>query len=250
MYLKYLHLYLKNFTRYIRYSITAIYKITLIKLNNGFRFGGILSEREPEIYEYGSGLEALSVLREAIKNLYGGISALKISVEMLNDRIGELEEAMDKLEELAEKNAEIIDKERETMEELTSKIKNEIEVFLKNFSKESHLILDSFVLNFKREVENAINIQKQLIEDITSFRAEVKNAMGVMLDTASLLKRDMAMLVSKFDEAKILLAETSSRLSALEENTSARLKELELLITDLSLRISSIEKKLSQSEES
>ncbi|RLE77004.1 MAG: hypothetical protein DRJ44_03025 [Thermoprotei archaeon] len=207
-----------------------------------------MSEEEPEIYEYGSGLEALNVLREAIKNLYGGISALKISVEMLNDRIGELEDTMDKLEELAEKNVEIIDKERETMEELTSKIREEVEVFLKNFSKESHLILDSFILNFKREIENAVNIQKQLIEDMTSFRAEVKNAMGVMLDTAGILKRDMAMLISKFDEIKVLLAETSSRLYALEENTSARLKELELLVTDLSLRISGIEKKLSQSE--
>ncbi|RLE65108.1 MAG: hypothetical protein DRJ38_04360 [Thermoprotei archaeon] len=208
-----------------------------------------MAEKEPEIYEYGSGFEALSVLREAIKNLYGGISALKISVEMLNDRIGELENAMDKLEELAEKNAEIIDKEREAMEELTNKIKSEAELFLKNFSKESHLILDSFVLNFKKEVENAVNIQKQLIEDISSFRAEVKNVLGAMLDTVNVLKGDMAMLISKFDETRILLAETSSRISALEENTSARLKELELLVTDLSLKISNIEKRISQLEE-
>jgi len=208
-----------------------------------------LAGKEPEIYEYGSELEALGILREAIKNLYGGISALKISVEMLNDRIGELEDAMDKLEELAEKNAEIMEKEKEMMENLTTKITDEVNTFLKNFSKESHLILDSFVLNFKREVENAVEVQKQVVEDLASFRAEVKNVLGVMLDTVNVLKGDMAMLISKFNETKILVTDLSSRVSALEEDVNARFKELELLITDLSLKIADVEKKVSQLKE-
>ena len=208
-----------------------------------------MGENEPEIYEYGDGLEAVNVLREAIKNLYGGVSALKISMDVLNDRIGELEETISKLAELSEKNVELAEKERENIEKLSVELKENLNTFLKDLDRETHLIIDSFIINFRRELENAIRIQKQIIEDVASFRADVKNSLNVMLDSINALEANMSSLTANFKEIKLLTTDLATRMTVLEENTSAQVKELKLLVTDLSLKIASLEKNFSNKQE-
>lgn len=197
-----------------------------------------------EIVEYGE--NHISMLMLAVKRLYEGLSAVKISLDTLNETIYNLKETIASLEKDFEKLAKQITEERKLIAANLEKFASAIEERTKTLNRDLKLTLDVFIEDFRQEVKKAAEVQQSLSIEIAELKTVINELKTINMDSWSRVESDIETLRSKHKETELLLKELSSDILGLNSDVNTRIKELELLLEDVSTRLSYIETQISQ----
>ncbi len=197
-----------------------------------------------EIVEYGE--NHISMLMLAVKRLYEGLSAVKISLDTLNETIYNLKETITAIEKDFEKITKQVTEERKLIVANLEKFASAIEEHTKTLNKDLKLTLDVFIEDFRQEVKKAAEVQQSLSVEIAELKTVINELKTINMDSWSRVESDIETLRSKHKETELLLKELSSDILALNSDVNMRIKELELLLEDLSARLSYIETQISQ----
>ncbi|OYT54158.1 MAG: hypothetical protein B6U76_07765 [Desulfurococcales archaeon ex4484_217_2] len=197
-----------------------------------------------EIVEYGE--NHISMLMLAVKRLYEGLSAVKISLDTLNETIYNLKETITAIEKDFEKITKQVTEERKLIVANLEKFASVIEEHTKTLNKDLKLTLDVFIEDFRQEVKKAAEVQQSLSVEIAELKTVINELKTINMDSWSRVESDIETLRSKHKETELLLKELSSDILALNSDVNMRIKELELLLEDLSARLSYIETQISQ----
>jgi len=182
----------------------------------------------------------------AVKRLYEGLSAVKISLDTLNETIYNLKETITAIEKDFEKITKQVTEERKLIVANLEKFASVIEEHTKTLNKDLKLTLDVFIEDFRQEVKKAAEVQQSLSVEIAELKTVINELKTINMDSWSRVESDIETLRSKHKETELLLKELSSDILALNSDVNMRIKELELLLEDLSARLSYIETQISQ----
>jgi len=186
------------------------------------------------------------MLMLAVKRLYEGLSAVKISLDTLNETIYNLKETITAIEKDFEKITKQVTEERKLIVANLEKFASVIEEHTKTLNKDLKLTLDVFIEDFRQEVKKAAEVQQSLSVEIAELKTVINELKTINMDSWSRVESDIETLRSKHKETELLLKELSSDILALNSDVNMRIKELELLLEDLSARLSYIETQISQ----
>lgn len=197
-----------------------------------------------EIVEYGE--NHISMLMLAVKRLYEGLSAVKISLDTLNETIYDLKETITALEKDFEIITKQVAEERKLIVANLEKFASAIEERAKTLNRDLKLTLDVFIEDFRQEVKKAAEVQQSLSIEIAELKTVINELKTINMDSWSRVESDIETLRSKHKETELLLKELSSDILCLNSDVNTRIKELELLLEDVSTRLSYIETQISQ----
>jgi len=186
------------------------------------------------------------MLMLAVKRLYEGLSAIKISLDTLNETIYNLKETITAIEKDFEKITKQVAEERKLIVANLEKFASAIEEHAKTLNRDLKLTLDVFIEDFRQEVKKAAEVQQSLSVEIAELKTVINELKTINMDSWSRVESDIETLRSKHRETELLLKELSSDILGLNSDVNMRIKELELLLEDLSARLSYIETQISQ----
>ena len=199
-----------------------------------------------EIVEYGE--NHISMLMLAVKRLYEGLSAVKISLDTLNETIYNLKETITAIEKDFEKITKQVTEERKLIVANLEKFASVIEEHTKTLNRDLKLTLDVFIEDFRQEVKKAAEVQQSLSVEIAELKTVINELKTINMDSWSRIESDIETLRSEHKETELLLKELSSDLLGFNSDIKTRIKELELLIEDLSARLSHVENQIIRSK--
>ncbi len=186
------------------------------------------------------------MLMLAVKRLYEGLSAVKISLDTLNESIYNLKETIADIEKDFEKMANQVTEERKLIVTNLEKFASTIEEHTKTLNRDLKLTLDIFIEDFRKEIKKAAEVQQSLSVEIAELKASINELKTINMDSWSRVKSDIETLRSTHKETGLLFKELSSDIMGLNSDVNTRIKELELLLEDVSARLSYIEAQITQ----
>ncbi|RLE93715.1 MAG: hypothetical protein DRN04_06225 [Thermoprotei archaeon] len=188
----------------------------------------------------------IEALPEIIKTLYNGISSLKVSVEMLSERVSDLEKALDSVAKLVDEKTILLvnvsDELKKRLEEVNVVSKELSDKLPKNVTD----IIGEFATNLNKAVGKLEEMYSKMLDELTLIKRSFGDQVAVTMEAVNEVKGDVLSLRSKVEELGLTVNELSSTVNRELAETMSKIHELELLVTDLSVRLASLEKRIRQ----
>jgi len=186
---------------------------------------------EMEIVEYGG--SELEVLIAAIRKLLKGVSALKVSLDVLNDRVLELKEATESLRRTVDEGLRAL-----------SDAEKSLEGSVEAMNAEVRAALDAFLSRFREDVDALVRRLAEVDDSLTLTRTELKDLMMSAMEGYREARGELLSLKSSVESMTLAASGLESAVRKLEEGVLAKMHELELMVEDLAARVSALERRL------
>ncbi len=186
---------------------------------------------EMEIVEYGG--SELEVLIAAIRKLLKGVSALKVSLDVLNDRVLELKEATESLRRTVDEGLRAL-----------SDAEKSLEGSVEAMNAEVRAALDAFLSRFREDVDALVRRLAEVDDSLTLTRTELKDLMMSAMEGYREARGELLSLKSSVESMTLAASGLESAVRKLEEGVLAKMHELELMVEDLAARVSALECRL------
>ncbi|RLE97853.1 MAG: hypothetical protein DRJ63_08565 [Thermoprotei archaeon] len=194
--------------------------------------------------KYSDLLTLLEALPEVIRTLYKGISTLKVSIELLSERVNELERTLGSV-------AKLIDEKTTALVNTT----NELKENLRDLSSTSDKLSEELPKEVADAVRNAVSQLTETINKLEDFYMNMSNELTlikrsfgdqvtVTLESMNEIKGDILSLRAKIEDLTVCVNELSTTVRKEFDETRSKVHELELMVADLSVRLTSLEQRV------
>jgi len=188
----------------------------------------------------------IEALPEIVKTLYNGISSLKVSVEMLSERISDLEGTLNSVAKLVDEKTILIVKVSDELKKQLEQVNSTSRELSERLPREVTNVVEGFAANLNKTVGKLEEMYSRMLDELTLIKRSFGDQVAVTMEAVNEIKGDVLSLRSKVEELGLTISELSSSVGRELAETRSKIHELELLVTDLSVRLASLEKHIKQ----
>lgn len=197
-----------------------------------------------EIIEYGE--DKVNMLMLAVKRLYEGLAALKLSIDTLNENIFAVRELLDKIERDVSEAVKSLHEERDLLRKEMKEHMAELEGLRDRVEQQVKLVADVFLEKIDTELSKAAEAFKSIPVEVAEIRSRIKEYGSLSVDAWHDVKSEVLLLRGCFEELQMSIRELAMQVKESGETTNARIRELELLVADLASRVARLEETLKE----